>query len=242
MGRRVRIVAVTLTLLLALASVAGARMNPMMLGGGVVSPPPNYFLHDTFTEVTNTIITSHSPEVGSAWVFDTTIGTSSTTVIASDDAAMQTANEASFVYNTVSPATADYSVSTKTAYHVYNAAYTSTAGPCVRMTADGGGYCLRFEPSNFRLTLFRKNGSDTTWYVTNRSVVTLDSFTVNTYPSYYILTLTANGSSIVGTLKDSAGVLLGTSTATDSTYSASGYPGIFLAPTQVQRILEVYAE
>lgn len=49
MDGRVRIVATTITLLLALASVAGARMNPVMIGGGVASSGGASIFSDTFS-------------------------------------------------------------------------------------------------------------------------------------------------------------------------------------------------
>lgn len=195
-------------------------------------------IFDSFSEQADTPLTSHSPEIGSAWVFDTVIGGSATGVTTTGTA-RNTTSTASFAYNSLSLPSANYSMSARVIYS-NTGGYADTGGPCIRMTGEGGGYCTRVDPNNGRFYIFKKASGDSSWEVTSLGYVN-SGITIAT-ETEYILKLSGAGSTITATLSDDSGTILSTNTRTDSTYGDAGHAGFYIGPNIGFMVNEVHAE
>ena len=204
-----------------------------VMGGG-----DKNLIFDSFSEQANTPLTSHSPEIGSAWVFDTSIGGSAIGVTTTGGA-KNTTPTASFTYNSLSLPSSDYSMSARVIYGSIGG-YSDTGGPCIRMTGEGGGYCTRVDPNNSRLYIFKKASGNSSWDLTSLGYV--NSGVTIALGTEYILKLSGVGSTITATISDGSGTILSTNTKTDSTYGDAGHAGFYIGPNIGFMVNEVHAE
>lgn len=224
-------IGLTLAMLLMCLPARGEAWQ--VVGGGDKS-----LIFDSFSEQAVTPLASHSPEIGSAWVFDTAIGGSAVEVTTTG-AAKNTAATASFAYNTLPLSSPNYSMSARVIY-LSTGGYSDTGGPCIRMTGEGGGYCTRVDPNNGRLYIFKKASGNSSWDLTSLGYIN-SGVTIATLTEY-VLKLSGVGSTITATISDDAGTILSTNTKTDSTYGDAGHAGFYIGPNTVFQVREVYAE
>lgn len=181
-----------------------------------------FFLSDSFTEVSETGLTSHTPENGGAWAFDTNIGASA--LVVGSTGVRSTSSSSSFAYNNASTGSTDYSVTVEGATNGID--WTEGFGPCIRMKGDGSGYCAVLQ-GNGVLRIMKKSKGDAYWYYTRlapTSGINVPGFAPSTK---YLVSISMIGTNITSSV-NYGGALIATLNATDATYPSQGSAGFFI--------------
>ena len=208
-----------------------------VVGGAVAASGP--FLSDTFTESNNTAITSHTPEVGGAWAYDTALGGSVMLVNQSGDYVKLTEATATFAYNSETPPSDDYTVTIEC--QTTAVSWTAAMGACARMTTTGGGYCARFEPNatTSKLAVIEKNSNA----AFNDTKIGTDTVFTSANNTAYKLSLTVLGTSLTAQLRlNSDNSLVAEKVVTDDTYTDAGKAGFFIGTNVASYVTEIHAE
>jgi len=181
-------------------------------GGGVTSTP---FLTDTFTEASDTILTSHTSDSGGTWAKLNMVAAQTFTVNGASDYVSNSGTDGDIAYNSATPPSADYSV-TATINNTTSTTVDRLAGPCVRVQADGSGYCATLGGSGiFSIREYAPGGTNIYGAVLSTATY---SVAVSTE---YTITLSITGSDLSATVDG-----LGTITATDASVTNAGKAGI----------------
>jgi hypothetical protein len=172
MKRALLLLFLIVALLGSIYSQQGMGPGPGLGRGGSVA---SIFVNDTFTEASDTVITSHTGETGATWTKhgDSTYGTT-VTVDGASDRVYPTSNPAAF-YASGTPANANYSVCADIFAHTNIA---MNIGPCGRMdTTNNTMYCARYNSgTSWDLRKVIENGgsdTQTTLSTSSSNLITL---------------------------------------------------------------------
>lgn len=223
MDGRVRIAALTLTLLIALASVGWARMNPVMLGGGAAAAAPSGILDDFSNSATIEDYTAI-----------TTSGMTISGGVANGGADTGTSYTSHIVYHETSTGGNNH----------YAEAYTSAARAGVVVRCNGAtGYIIRITSvgATSYIKLFTFNGetiSDPNKFVysdVELTIATLYKLKVTVSSGTFHIYLDVNDDGDYQDANEDWG------TISDSTYSSGQYVGLYFSEIGGNAIADDFA-
>lgn len=198
------------------ASITGQLTLADNSGGVTLTPiqMSSTILKDTFSEAVLTPLTNHKPEIGGTWHI---LNSSQQLVVATGNYMKNSSSDGTLFYNDASPGSANYSV--RAHILINNTNYDRIAGPCLRLTSQGNGYCGYLTGKGEFVLSKHVSGSI---YGTK-----LASKMSNTQPSTtgYIIELKASEATLVAILKNENGDVLDSLTSNDSSYLNEGFAG-----------------
>ena len=220
--KTLRPLAKTLPTLLCFLALVYPQQGGMGPGPGLGKPPgggggPSDFVTDTFTETSDTNITSHTGELGATWTVHPDAGYGSTATVHGATDRLFTVNVTTAFFASGTPPSADYSVCADVFAHSNIAINVAVAG--------------RMDTTVNTMYVFRYN-SGTSWDL--RKIVTGTQTTLGTSSNQLITLgtskracLVMSGTSISGTVEGVTEV----GPITDSAITAAGKAGVRFSGT-----------
>ena len=178
-------------------------------------PKTAIVLQDTFSEATLTPLANHKPDLGGTWhILD---ATQPLVVSTSNYMKNTTTTGGTLFYNDALPNGADYTVSAQV--NINSAYHDRIAGPCIRVTPQGNGYCAYLKGTGEFILSKHLGGS------VYGTILTQESSGTSLVKKNCIIAINALGSKLIATLKDEQNNTLITLTANDSSFQEKGFVG-----------------